>query len=92
MASSMHTLPTWYRVLAIVVGVVSIVLALVVLADPALGLFLLVFLLGFALLVIGIDRLVTGVTGHMFGWAGPMYPGGPAPGESPAGANPPSRP
>ncbi len=92
MGPSSHTLPMWYRVLAIVVGVVSIVLALVVLADPALGLFLLIFLLGFALLVIGIDRLITGVTGHLFGWAGPMYPGAPGSGQAPAGGNPPSRP
>jgi len=72
MAASRPTLPEWYRVLAIVVGVVSIGLALVVLVEPALGLFLLVFLLGFALLVIGIDRLVTGITGHPYSW--PMPP------------------
>jgi uncharacterized membrane protein HdeD (DUF308 family) len=87
-SASTHPLPMWYRVLAIVVGVISIVLALVVLADPALGLFLLVFLLGFALLVIGIDRLVTGVTGHWFGWS-PVAVAGPPQGAPPAGRNPP---
>lgn len=73
-------LPGWYRVLATLVGVVSIVLAIVVLADPALGVLTLVFLLGFALLVIGIDRIAAGITGHPFGWMPGMVP--------PAGAPP----
>ncbi len=59
-------LPGWYRAFAAVIGLISIALAFVVLADPALGVLTLVFLLGFALLVIGIDRLVAGITGHAF--------------------------
>jgi hypothetical protein len=62
-----HRLPGWYRVLATVIGLVSIGLAFVVLADPALGVLTLVLLLALALLVIGIDRLVAGLTGHPFG-------------------------
>ncbi len=67
MPAATATLPGWYRALAIVVGLVAILLAFVVLADPALGLATLVLLLGFALLVIGLDRLIAGVTGHPFG-------------------------
>ncbi len=60
-------LPTWYRVLAIVVGVMSIVLALIVLVFPVLAVWLLIYILAFALLMIGMDRLVAGITGHPFG-------------------------
>ncbi|HTW55215.1 MAG TPA: DUF308 domain-containing protein [Thermoplasmata archaeon] len=83
-SSSGPKLPNWYRGLATLVGLVSIVLAIVVLADPALGLLTLVFLLGFALLVIGIDRIIAGITGHPFGFMPPMMP--------PAGAPPPGGP
>ena len=68
MLASSIRLPTWYRGLAIVVGLVSIVLAFVVLAYPGLALATLVLLLAFALLVIGMDRLIAGVTGHPYGW------------------------
>jgi len=64
-------LPTWYRALAIVVGVIAISIAITILIFPGIGIWLVVFLLGFFLLVIGIDRIITGATGHMFGWAGP---------------------
>jgi hypothetical protein len=55
-------------------GIISIALAFVVLAFPALALALVIFLLGFALLVIGIDRLMAGLTGHPFGWMPGMQP------------------
>ena len=67
MAPPTATLPGWYRALAILVGLISIALAFVVLVDPALAVATLILLLGFALLVIGIDRLIAGVTGHPFG-------------------------
>ena len=88
-------LPMWYRVLATAVGAISIALALVVLVVPALAVLLLIFLLGFALLVIGIDRLVTGITGHMYGWPGPLgtgLPGAPGAGAPPAGPGNPPKP
>lgn len=92
-------LPTWYRALAVVVGILCIVSALIVLADPLLAVWLLIFLLGFALLVMGIDRLVAGVTGHPFGtWipfappaGGAMTPGA-SPPTPPSGPNPPTKP
>lgn len=98
MALPSAKLPTWYRAFAIIVGVVSIALALVVLVEPLLALWLLIFLLGFALLVIGLDRLVAGVTGHPFGWMGPQFLGGAPPsppGSStggPSGPVPPTKP
>lgn len=64
--SSPVKLPTWYRALAVTVGVLSIVLAIIVLIEPVLALWLLIFLLAFALLLMGIDRLVAGITGHPF--------------------------
>jgi len=83
-------LPGWYRGFAVFVGVVSIALAIIVLADPVLGVAVLVILLAFALLVIGMDRLVAGITGHPFGFmSGPFPPagvppaGGPGTGPSP---------
>ncbi len=84
-------LPTWYRALAIMVGVVSIIFAFIVLADPALGALLLIFLLALALMVIGIDRLVAGISGHPYGWTVAVLPGvaGP-PGPGPGGTSPPS--
>jgi len=77
-------LPNWYRVLATVIGLISIALAFVVLADPTLGLLTLVFLLGFALLVIGIDRLVAGISGHPYGIL--QVPSGGPPGSAPSHA------
>lgn len=67
MASPTAVLPTWYRALAIVVGVISIALALVVLVEPVLALWILIYLLALALLVIGMDRLIAGISGHPLG-------------------------
>ena len=80
-------LPTWYRGLATVVGLISIGLAFVVLAFPGLALLTLVFLLSFALLVIGIDRLAAGITGHPFGF-GPAFLNVSPPPSSPPGSGP----
>jgi hypothetical protein len=60
------TLPGWARVLAIVVGIVSLILGVIVLLIPTLGLLTLVFLLAIAFLFIGIDRLIAGITGHPY--------------------------
>ncbi len=92
MQSSMAQLPSWYRALAVLVGVISIALAFVVLIDPALAVATLILLLGFALLVIGIDRVIAGITGHPFGWMPVALPPT-GPGAPPArGPNPPTPP
>jgi len=96
MHRSQAVLPTWYRAVAIIFGLITVGLALLVLADPALGLFALVFLLAFALLVMGVDRIIAGITGHPFGWMpGAMrgVVGSPGPGTEsipPGGHSPPS--
>jgi hypothetical protein len=64
MAAPVPKLPTWYRVLAVIVGVLSIAVALIVLVLPLLALWLLVLLLAVGLLFMGMDRLVAGITGH----------------------------
>jgi uncharacterized membrane protein HdeD (DUF308 family) len=66
--SSQAVLPTWYRAVAILFGLITVGLALLVLADPVLGVAALIFLLAFALLVMGVDRIIAGITGHPFGW------------------------
>ncbi len=96
MHAPMVRLPAWYRALTAVVGLISIALAFVILAFPGLALLTLVFLLAFALLVIGIDRLIAGITGHPFGWMpglGPGWMGGPGSSKpSDPGHIPPSHP
>jgi uncharacterized membrane protein HdeD (DUF308 family) len=79
MAASTAMLPTWYRALAVIVGVFSISLAIIAMAFPGLALWLLIFLLGFALLMIGIDRIITGISGHPYSvMIAGITPGGPA--------------
>lgn len=81
----------WYRVFAVIVGVLSIILALVVLVDPYLAIWLLILLLAVGLLFMGMDRLMAGITGHpmvhVFGIA-PLEEARPA--ASPPGQGPPS--
>jgi len=57
-------LPGWARALAIVVGLVSIIAGLLVLVFPGLGLLVVVYFLAFAFLLLGIERLAMGITGH----------------------------
>jgi uncharacterized membrane protein HdeD (DUF308 family) len=81
------TLPTWARVLAAIVGIVSLCLGLVVLVYPGLAILTLVFLLATAFLFIGIDRLMAGITGHPYYWLAPMTSLTSAPGAT-SGATP----
>jgi uncharacterized membrane protein HdeD (DUF308 family) len=67
-------LPGWARALAVVVGIVSIILGVVVLAYPGLALLTLIYLLALAFLFIGIDRLIAGITGHPYYWFSPFTP------------------
>jgi uncharacterized membrane protein HdeD (DUF308 family) len=57
-------LPIWARALAIVVGLFTIVAGLLVLVFPGLGLLVVVYFLAFALLLLGVERLAMGITGH----------------------------
>jgi uncharacterized membrane protein HdeD (DUF308 family) len=66
------TLPGWARALAVVVGIVSIILGIVVLIFPGLAILTLVFLLAIAFLFIGIDRLIAGITGHPYSMMMPV--------------------
>jgi hypothetical protein len=59
-------IPGWARALAIVVGLVSVLAGFVVLAFPALGLLFVVYLLAFALILLGVERLGMGITGHAY--------------------------
>jgi len=78
------TLPMWARVLAIVVGLLSLMAAGIVLLEPIIGLFVVVIFLGVALLFIGFDRLIAGITGHPYSWMGvkPVGPAGPTNGST----------
>lgn len=69
MALSRVVLPNWVRGIAVAVGILSILLAFVVLVFPRVALLTLVFLLAIALLCIGIERLIAGITGQPYAWA-----------------------
>lgn len=56
-------LANWVRALIIIGGFLTIALSIAVLIFPGVALLTLVFLLSFALLVNGIDAVVSGVTG-----------------------------
>lgn len=60
------TLPRWARTFAIVVGVVSIIAGFLVLVYPGLGLLAVVRLLAFALILLGVERLAMGISGHSY--------------------------
>lgn len=77
MAERQLTLPTWARAFAIVVGVISIASAFIVLLFPGIALLTLVILLGIALMFIGLDRLIAGISGHPYHWIG-VVPAGTA--------------
>jgi hypothetical protein len=74
MAPTGAKLPMWYRVLATVVGVLALISAAIVLADPLLAVWLLIFLLAMGLLFIGMDRLVIGISGQPLWWVVPVAP------------------
>ena len=59
-------LPNWSRALAIVVGLVSLAAGLLVLVFPALGLVFVVYMIAFSLILLGIERLGMGITGHAY--------------------------
>jgi hypothetical protein len=90
MAATTAKLPTWYRVLATIVGVMALISAVIVLADPVLAVWLLILLLAVGLLFIGMDRLVIGISGQPMWWMGPMMPSASSPPTGTTPASPPA--
>ncbi len=58
-------MPAWMRGLSVVFGIIAIGGSLLVLADPALGVSLLIVLLSIGLLFMGVDRLMVGLSGRV---------------------------
>ena len=56
----------WSRIFSIAAGVIEIVLSLTILAAPVIGAELVSFLLAIALLIVGIQIIVAGITGSRF--------------------------
>ena len=62
-------MPQWLRIFQIIVGIIAVGLGLYVLLNPGPGLFFLVFLLAVALIVLGINRIIFGISAKVFpGW------------------------
>ena len=58
------SLPNWARTLAAIVGILSLIAGVLVLVFPGLGVLAVVYLLAFALIMLGVERLAMGITGH----------------------------
>jgi uncharacterized membrane protein HdeD (DUF308 family) len=59
-------LPNWARTFAVIGGIASIMAGILVLAFPGLGVLFVVYLLGFALTLLGLERLTVGITGQAY--------------------------
>ena len=59
-------LPNWARTLGVIVGVLSLVAGFLVLVFPGLGILTVVYFLAFALIMLGVERLAMGITGHAY--------------------------
>lgn len=59
-------MPGWARALAVVVGVISLIAGFLVLVFPGLGLLVVVYFLALALLMLGVDRIALGLSGHTY--------------------------
>jgi uncharacterized membrane protein HdeD (DUF308 family) len=66
MEVEIRKLPGWARALAVVVGLVTLLAGLLVLVFPALGILFVVYILAFALILLGVERLGMGITGHAY--------------------------
>jgi uncharacterized membrane protein HdeD (DUF308 family) len=53
----------WSRIFLVAVGILSIIIAFMVFANPLFGIFLLTFILAVNLLIIGIESIVHGASG-----------------------------
>ena len=61
------SLPDWARTLAVIVGLLSIVAGFLILVFPGLGVLAVVYILAFALMMLGVERLAVGITGQAYG-------------------------
>jgi len=61
------SLPDWARTLAVIVGLLSIVAGFLILIFPGLGVLAVVYILAFALMMLGVERLAVGITGQAYG-------------------------
>jgi uncharacterized membrane protein HdeD (DUF308 family) len=59
--------PLWLQLLQISVGVVSIILSSIVLAYPSLGVFTVILMLAITLLIVGIERVASGIFSPFLG-------------------------
>ncbi len=58
--------PGWMRALSVIVGIIAIIAAIIVLIYPAIAIATLVTLLAIGLLLIGIERLIIGLSGRTY--------------------------
>jgi len=61
--------PGWVRALRILFGLIAIIAAFYVLASPGMAVYTLTLLLAFAMMMIGVSRLVRGLTHTLFSGA-----------------------
>jgi len=61
------SLPDWARALAIFVGLLSLISGFLIVIFPGLGVIAVVYILAFALMMLGVDRLAMGISGHSYG-------------------------
>jgi uncharacterized membrane protein HdeD (DUF308 family) len=59
-----RSISKWYKVLTIGIGVLSIILAVIIIVSPALGIFFLALVLSVALLINGAEMIILGITGR----------------------------
>jgi len=55
--------PGWFRILQVVLGLISIGLSIAVLASPASAIATVIVLLSIVLIIVGIERIVSGISG-----------------------------
>jgi uncharacterized membrane protein HdeD (DUF308 family) len=56
--------PTWFRLLEISIGVLSVMLSMLAIAYPGLAVFSIIVLISILLLIIGIERVVIGMLSY----------------------------
>jgi uncharacterized membrane protein HdeD (DUF308 family) len=65
METEIVKMPGWARGVAIVIGVIALALGITILVYPNVALWLVVIILGFGLIILGVDRLASGIVGQM---------------------------